>query len=422
MDKIIYNSNISGKVHAPASKSFMQRAIALAVLTDGNTTIENPSRCEDAMAALSIARNFGCKVTDDGLNISIFTEKKTKPQKLYCGESGLAIRLFTPIVSLFDYAVELHAEGSLRKRPTDFMISPLKQLNVDVLTENGFPPIYIKGPIDPGVATVDGSLSSQFLSGLLIALPLASGDSALKVENLKSSPYIDMTISAIEAFGGKIMHQDHNQYFIRGNQKYKADKYAIEGDWSGAAGLLVAGAIAGEITVDRLSSRSTQADLAILEALKLAGAKMEVKEDSIKVMKTENLKAFEFDALHCPDLFPVLTALAANCSGISKISGVHRLLHKESNRGEALKEEFNKIGIRIGFEEDKMIIEGGNIVGAEVFAHNDHRIAFALTLAALNAQNPITILGAKCVNKTYTEFFKDMQTLGVKIEDVTNFK
>ncbi|MBI9066253.1 MAG: 3-phosphoshikimate 1-carboxyvinyltransferase [Salinivirgaceae bacterium] len=419
MDKLIFKSSIKGKVNAPPSKSFMQRAIALSVLAEGNTIIENPSRCEDALAALGIARDFGCKVSDDGKTISIFTEKHLKPKILYCGESGLAIRLFTPIVSLFDYPVELEAKGSLRERPADFMITPLKQLKVEVLSNNGFPPITVKGPIEPGVAIVDGSISSQFLSGLLITLPLANGDSSLKVENLKSSPYIDMTIAAIEAFGGKIMHHEHNEYFIKGNQKYKADHYCIEGDWSGAAGLLVAGAIAGEVVVDQLSCKSTQADLAILEALEASGAIVERNTNSIRVKKPDTLDAFEFNALHCPDLFPVLTALAANCKGISKISGVHRLLHKESNRGFALKNEFNKIGIRIDFEDDKMIIEGGKILGGEVFAHNDHRIAFALTLAALNSENPITIEGAKCVKKTYPEFFDDMESLGVKIENVT---
>jgi len=158
------------------------------------------------------------------------------------------------------------------------------------------------------------------------------------------------------------------------------------------------------------------AAMAVLEALKDTGARLTIEEDTIIVEKPEKLKAFEFDALHCPDLFPVLTALAANCEGTTKISGVHRLIHKESNRGEALKQEFNKIGVRIDFEDDIMLIQGGRINGAEIFAHNDHRIAMALTLAAFNASGPVTITGAECVNKTYPEFYDDMEKLGVKIQ------
>lgn len=416
MIKVIYPSKITGEVKAPASKSFMQRAIALAVLSDSETLIQNPSRCDDALAGLNIAASFGCKVYDNDEFISIIPDKNVKPIKLLCGESGLAIRLFAPIVSLYSHKVELDAEGSLLKRPADFMTDTFNQLGVSIETTKGFPPLKIQGPLKPGNANLDGSLSSQFLSGLLIALPKAQGNSTLKVNNLMSIPYIDMTLQAIESFGAKITHNNYKEFIIEGNQSYNAGNYSIEGDWSGAAGLLVAGAISGKIVVNQLSAKSTQADRAVLNALCAAGAEIVLDENTITISKPKKLKAFEFDALHCPDLFPVLTALAANCEGISKISGVHRLVHKESNRGGALKLEFNKIGVRIDFEEDIMLIYGGKMHGGKVFAHNDHRIAMALTLAALNASEPIYIEGAECVNKTYPEFFSDMELLGVSIQ------
>jgi len=416
MNKIIYPSQIDGTVKAPASKSFMQRAIALSVLAEDETIIENPSYCDDAIAGLNIAKNFGCNVSNNNETIIITPNKNIKPNILNCGESGLAIRLFTPIVSLFSHSVELNAEGSLLKRPADFMTNTLNQLNVNIKTTNGFPPIKVTGPLKPATAQLDGSLSSQFLSGLLIALPIANGDSILQVKNLKSIPYIDMTLKAIESFNGKIENNNYKEFIIKGNQTYNAKKYSIEGDWSGAAGLLVAGAIAGTITVNKLETTSTQADFKILDAIKDTGAEIIIKNDNtITVNKTKNLKAFKFNALHCPDLFPVLTALAANCNGISEISGVHRLIHKESNRGEALKNEFSKIGVDITFKDDVMFIKGGKIKGGKAFAHNDHRIAMALTLAALNSENSIEIEGAECVNKTYPEFFDDMKVLGVKV-------
>jgi len=418
MNKTVYPSKISGKVKAPASKSFMQRAIALSVLTEGETIIENPSHCDDALAGLNIAANFGCKVYDNDDFISIITNNSTCPDKLHCGESGLAIRLFAPVVSLFSHSVTLLAEGSLLKRPAGFMADTFKQLGVVFITENGFPPVKIKGPLKPAEIELDGSLSSQFLSGLLITLPVANGNSIVHVKNLKSKPYVDMTLKTVEAFGGIIENNDYQQFTIKGNQKYHTDKYYIEGDWSGAAGLLVAGAIAGEITVEKLQSPSSQADYAVLEAIKQTGALVlqDEKNSMVTVIKLENLKSFEFDAEHCPDLFPVLTALAANCKGVSKIKGVHRLTHKESNRGEALKTEFSKLGVKIFFENDIMHIEGTKIKGGKVFAHNDHRIAMALALAAFTANDFVEIEGAECVNKTYPEFFDDLEKLGVVIE------
>jgi len=415
MNKVIFPSTIHGTVNAPSSKSFMQRAIALSVLAEEETIIEHPSRCDDALAGLNIASSFGCQIYDNGSFISIIPDKKIKPKQLLCGESGLAIRLFAPIVSLFSHEVELVAEGSLLKRPADFMVEPFKQLQVKMTSTEGFPPLKIKGPLKAGIAELDGSLSSQFLSGLLIALPKANGNSILKVSNLKSIPYIDMTLQAVKAFGGKISNTNYQEFQIEGNQTYQADKYEIEGDWSGAAGLLVAGAIGGSVTVKILASDSNQADKAILDALEKAGAIIKMDKNGITVKQPVQLMAFEFDALHCPDLFPVLTALAANCQGTTKISGVHRLLHKESNRGEVLKDEFSKLGVFIEFEEDIMLISGGKINGGNVIAHNDHRIAMALTLAALNASGSVQISGAECVNKTYPDFFKDMETLGVEI-------
>lgn len=417
MNKAIFPSKIKGALNAPASKSFMQRAIALAVVNEGNTKILNPTYCDDAIAGLEIARNFGFKVSKDKEFVNLEKTSDIVPDRLMCGESGLAIRLFAPIVALASKQVELQAEGSLLKRPADFMEQTFKQLGVGLQTNNGFPPIKINGPISSNSADVDGSISSQFLSGLLIALPKADMDTTLKVKQLMSIPYIDMTLAAIESFGGKIDYNaDYSEFTIKGNQKYKADEYFIEGDWSGAAGLLVAGAIAGEITVERLSTTSTQADMAVLEAIEQTGAIISKTADTVTIKAPNELKAFNFDALHCPDLFPVLTALAANCKGVSRINGVHRLTHKESNRALALKEEFNKIGLRIDFEEDEMVIHGGEMRGAEVFAHNDHRIAMAMTLAAFNAEGEITISGAECVNKTYPAFYDDMLTLGAKIQ------
>lgn len=417
MNKTIYPSVVKGIVKSPASKSFMQRAVALAILADGDVKILNPTYCHDAKAGLNILRDYGCTVTETPDFALVEKTNVKNPAKIFCGESGLAIRLFAPIAALNDTKLELQAEGSLLKRPAGFMAGTLEQLGVGLETTAGFPPITVKGPFKNTVAEVDGSLSSQFLSGLLIALPKASQTTTLKVNNLMSIPYIDMTLAAIASFGGRISHNaDYSEFVIEGNQSYKAPEYFIEGDWSGAAGLLVAGAISGKIEVTWLSTQSTQADCAVLHAIEQTGAIICETENTVTIEAKGDLLPFKFDALHCPDLFPVLTALAANCKGVSRINGVHRLTHKESDRGQALLQEFAKIGIKIEFEGDEMLIHGGEMNGAEVFAHNDHRIAMAMTLAALNANSPVTIKGAECVNKTYPEFYDDMAKLGAKIE------
>jgi 3-phosphoshikimate 1-carboxyvinyltransferase len=290
---------------------------------------------------------------------------------------------------------------------------PLKQLGVEVTTQNGYLPIQVKGPLKGGDCYVDGSVSSQFLTGLLMALPLATKDSTLFVTDLKSKPYIDMTLALLADFGIRITHDDYQKFSIQGNQKYKAQSYQIEGDWSGAAFLLVAGAIAGQVTVTNLSAYSTQADKAILQALQMAGAYLSIEANQVTVTH-KPLSAFVFDATHCPDLFPPLVALAAHCKGTSVITGAKRLLHKESNRALSLSQEFGKMGIKIEVYGDQMQITGGEIQSADVHSHNDHRIAMACATATLFGSATVTIDAAEAINKSYPTFFDDLATISSK--------
>ena len=277
----------------------------------------------------------------------------------------------------------------------------------------GFLPIEVQGPIHGGEVTVDGSISSQFITGLLLALPMAEEDTTLFVESAVSTPYIDMTIDTAQRFGVEIMHNkgDYSEFFIEGGQKYTATDIAIEGDWSGASTMLVAGAIAGEVTINNLSTLSHQADTAICRALERAGAGIIIEHDSITVSKRE-LRAFEFDATNAPDLFPALAALAAAAEGESRIIGTSRLRHKESDRAETLRQEYEKLGIEVDISEDNVMkIRGGKIRPAEVFSHNDHRIAMSLAASALRCEGEVNILSAECVEKSYPDFFKDLDSI-----------
>ncbi len=407
MDVTISPSRISGTVMAPPSKSYMQRAIALAVLSHQPTVISNLSECNDCRAAIEIARSLGCNVELGNGEMTVCPPAGALSAKhLHCGESGLALRMFTPIASLLDTEVEMTGEGSLTQRPVGFIESTLKQLGVNVQTTNGLLPIHVKGPMKGGDATVDGSISSQFLTGLLIVLPTLRNGTMLTVNNLTSRPYIDMTMQIISDFGASVKHFNYEQFAISGNQTYNCPRYRVEGDWSGAASLIVSAAIAGTMTIKGLNQNSAQADKAILGVLSLTGTIYHFVGDELTIEHNRHLRSFYFDATNCPDLFPVLASLAANCTGQSTIKGVHRLIHKESDRALAIKEELGKLGVKIIIDDDDMHIYGGQIAGGQASARNDHRMAMALANCALNAKQPVTILGAECVSKSYPDFFE----------------
>lgn len=345
---------------------------------------------------------------------TIVVEGGLKPRGnlLSVGESGLSARLFTPIAALCGEPIVISGEGTLLYRPMDMMIQPLRALGVDVRDGGGRLPIEVCGPMKGGQIDVDGSVSSQFITGLLLSLPLAEQDTVINVNAAVSKPYLDMTIDTAERFGVAIEHNDYEQFYIAGGQSYEAVEYDVEGDWSAAAMLLIAGAVAGEVAVKNISTLSKQADVAICDALVRAGAELTSESDMVSAAHRE-LHGFEFDATNCPDLFPALATLAAAAEGESRIKGTHRLEHKESNRAEAIRTEFGKLGIEVDLsEEDIMIIRGGAIRGrVEVDSHGDHRMAMTLAVAGLLSDGGVTIHGAESVAKSYPDFFETLQML-----------
>ena len=417
MDKSVSAGSIRGTIAPPSSKSYAQRAIALALLAEGRSILRNIEFCKDTRSALKCIEALGAKVEyiDDS---TIAIEGGLKPQSntLNVGESGLATRLFTPIASLNPTPITIEGEGTLLYRPMTMMIEPLRQLGVQVRDGGGFLPIEVQGPMHGGDITVDGSVSSQFITGLLLALPLAQEDTTLHVTSPVSTPYIDMTIETARLFGVEIMHNegDYTQFFIEGRQQYTPADIAIEGDWSGAATLLVAGAIAGEVTVKNISTLSKQADTAICRALERAGAGLIIEQESITVSKRK-LRGFEFDATNAPDLFPALAALAAAAEGESVIIGTDRLRHKESDRAETICREYEKLGIEVDISEKNIMrIQGGEILPATTFSHNDHRIAMSIAISALRCQGEVVIENAECVEKSYPTFFEDLESIIVR--------
>ncbi len=419
MTTIVSPSIINGTLVAPASKSSMQRACAAALLHKGTTHIHNAGISNDDKAALNIIQQLGATIHFKNDYVEIiskgFDANISESKTINCGESGLSIRMFSPIAALSSSTIHINGDGSLQKRPMDFFDQIFPQLGIDIISTNGKLPLQIKGPLQPKNITIDGSLSSQFLTGFLFAFGDAATEPVtINVNDLKSKPYIDLTLNVMANFGYNIVHDNYERFII--NPKENNDntiiEYIVEGDWSSASFLLVAGAIAGSVKLSGLDIDSAQADKAIMEVLKLCGATINSTKDFIEISKTD-LHAFEFDATDCPDLFPPLVALAAYCKGITKIKGIHRLAAKESDRAKTLQDIFGKMGINIVLENDEMIIEGGAIKSAEVSSHHDHRIAMAAAVAALGADGNITITEADAINKSYPLFFEDLMQLEV---------
>jgi 3-phosphoshikimate 1-carboxyvinyltransferase len=417
MQVTIEPGNISGTISAPPSKSMTQRAYAAALLHKGKTIIHNAGRSEDEAAALGVIQQLGAKVVNQANNSIEIISDGVNPNasEINCGESGLAARLFTPIAALSDKTIQINGRGSLLQRPMEGFGEVLPALNASLKDFNGCVPFAVQGPMLATNITVDGKGGSQFLSGLLFALSSCATEPVIiTVTELKSKPYIDMTLGMLAKFGKVIRHNDHKEFYIDPAQFVHKEtvEINIEGDWSGAAYFLVAGSIAGDVTVRNLDVSSSQADRVVLDVLRSAGAGVTINEDSICVKKAQ-LNGFEFDATHCPDLFPVLAILAACCEGESYIGGVHRLFHKESNRAESISEMLQNFDVPFSLEDDVFCITGvRKLQGTVIDTYGDHRIVMAAAVGALRAGSRVDIHGAEAVKKSYPGFFEDLILLG----------
>ena len=424
MDYVIINpGRVAGKINAPASKSSMQRACAAALLCGRTSTLLNPGDSNDDRAALSIIKQLGAEVMpfEDAYLIKTLSPFFiNSPLEISAGESGLSVRMFTPIKSLFDKEIKVKGNGSLLTRPMEGFAEIFNQLGIKYTSNNDKLPVTICGPLVPRNIEIDGSLSSQYLTGILMAYSAAkANDVTIFVHGLKSKPYIDLTLEVLKSFKMKVPQtHDYTSFYFDSSEietDPEAVTYKVEGDWSGGAFLLVAGAIHGNIEVSGLDLFSAQADSAVMDAVRDSGAILEVENGVIKVSQAP-LVAFNFDATECPDLFPPLTALASFCEGVTRIKGIHRLTHKESDRAATLQNEFGKLGVNIVFEGDEMLITGGQFIsGGKVHSCHDHRIAMACAVAGIRADTCVIIEEPFAINKSYPTFYEDLIKLGVEV-------
>jgi 3-phosphoshikimate 1-carboxyvinyltransferase len=431
MIKYCERRTIGGSIQAPPSKSSQQRAIACAALADGDSRIHGTQLCDDSRAALGLAIALGAGVSMESGSVVISGSRRFDGEKsedtgatkrsrderaleLDCGESGLCMRMFSPIAALLDLPVTMSGKGSLAGRPMGMVADPLGTMGVSCKTNGGKAPLSIRGPLRGGHYAIEAGESSQFLTGLLIALPLADGDSVLGVSRLVSRGYIDLTMETCGTFGVSIgRDESYSRFTVAGGQRYRATEFTPEGDWSGAAFLIAAAAIAagkGGLEIGGLRGDSCQPDRAVLEAARLAGVHVGFEGEGLRVRRGA-LRPFEFDATDCPDLFPPLAALAAACPGRSVLRGTHRLASKESDRAKSVAACLSSMGASVELRGDNMLIYGGSLHGAAIDACGDHRIAMAAAVAALGASGTVSIAGAECVAKSWLSFFEDIEGL-----------
>ena len=421
MQAIIKPGFLQGTISVPPSKSIMQRVCAGALLHKGRTTIHNPGRSEDDKVALRIMHQLGAKIIERSES-KIIVESPgimSNVNTIHCGESGLCARLFTPIAALSECTIRVEGKESVLKRPMFFFEEVLPRLNVSLSDFSGYLPFTVKGRLQPENITIDGSISSQYLTGLLFAFAYAAKQPVeIAVKELKSKPYIALTLQILHQFGWQIKHDNYTIFQIKPVRfSEKSDvEITIEDDWSSAAYWLVGAAIAGRVDMNHLNINSVQADKSIIEILQQCGCNINILQDKV-ITEQSSLKSFETDLSDCPDLFPIASILASCCKGKSILNGLHRLKHKESDRKKTIMEMLRQFGVRFFIEEDALVIEGKEkLNAARINGHNDHRFVMAAAIGALRADDETTISNAEAVAKSYPDFFQHLASLGVQCE------
>ena len=407
----IEQGRLSGVLHIPASKSDAQRAILAASLCGGKSEIHNIGSCDDVRTMLACVKQIGATVFENKNSVSI-TGVSRFPQKasFNCGESGLTFRLIAAICALNEGVYDLDGTGSLLERNHDFIDKFGIEHGIEIQSKNGKLPYIIRGGFSGKTIVIESSQTSQFLSGLLMGLPMLKRDVKLTAVNLKSSPYVDMTIDTLQKFGLDIGIDQGYVFTIKSDMKYEPTRYSVEGDWSAASYWFIAAALGHEIKIEGLNTQSLQADRRLID---LFTDNIYHKKGAFTLSKCP-LISFDFDATNCPDLFPALVSYAVFCKGVSRIKGVHRLLNKESNRLQTLLSEFTKIGAELSVEEDTLFVRKGELYSSLVHAHGDHRIAMCLAIVGMQLKKGITISNADAVDKSYPDFWSDLAELTIK--------
>lgn len=398
----------SGVIALPPSKSVSHRALICAGLAKGKSVIEQITCSEDVEATVRCLRALGiaCEIADNVISVDGGLRDRADGAALDCGESGSTLRFVLPIALLSPNKTVLTGRGRLMQRPMEEFNEALRKNGaiIDQFSDR----MEVRGSLRAGTYRFSGSISSQYVTGLLLALPLLEGTSVIELTSpLESKGYVDLTIDAMRTFGVTLEHEQYRRFVVRGGQTYRPMNYRVEADYSAAAFFLAAGALGCDVSCEGLNPNSLQGDRAFLEIAKQCGIAIETGDGTIKALPGR-IKAVTVDVSEIPDLVPPLAAMLCFCEGTSRIVNAARLRMKESDRLHTVTMELNKLGADITEGSDELTIHGvAELNGGSVDAHNDHRIAMMAAVASIRCKNTVQISGADSVKKSYPNFWKD---------------
>jgi len=422
-------SSVTGEVSAPPSKSYTHRAVIIASLAAGETVIENPLVSDDTLYTIDACRSLGADIELKGTRLVITGtggQIKVAPdrQRIFAGNSGSTIRMVAPLAALAPTKVILDGDSRLRQRPLGDLLSALESLGAIIrsLGSNGYPPVEIQGgKFNTSEVTIPGRVSSQHVSALLMIAPYTEDGLRIKIaDGLRSKPYVDITLDVMRAFGVEAVNRNYKDFLVQGGQRYKARHYRIEGDYSSAAYFLASSAIGGKpVTIKNLKTNSVQGDRYLLDILSQMGCSVEYQKEQVRVSRHEELTGVTADMGDYPDIVQTVAVVAAYAHGKTEITNIGHLRFKETDRLGDTAAELVKMGIKVEVTDDTMVVYGGKPRGAEIEAHNDHRMAMSLAIAALFAEGDSIINGAEAVTKSYPQFFADLANLRARIEELS---
>lgn len=415
MRSTLKGSKLCGTVTAPPSKSAGHRSIICAALSDSPVTVLNCGESDDMTATIGCIKALGSTVERDGTTLFITPAKRnTESVILECNESGSTARFMLPVAAALGVKnVTLVGKGRLPQRPFDILANVLRQNGVQCSSDTL--PITVSGQLKSGIFEIPGNISSQYISGLLLALSIVEGQSEIILTTpLESAPYVDITIKELKAFGADIERTEEG-FVINGKTHLHGKTRTIEGDWSQAAFFLAAGAVSGTVTVNGINKNSLQGDKEIVDLLRRFGAKVTETDDSVTVSPAP-LYGITIDAGHIPDLVPILSVIASKAYGTTVIKNAARLRIKESDRLKETVLRLKTFGIDTAETDDGMIIKGGSAKAASITSANDHRIVMAFSILSSTVNGTSFIDGAEAINKSYPLFFEDFKKIGGDVQ------
>ncbi|MBE6991514.1 MAG: 3-phosphoshikimate 1-carboxyvinyltransferase [Ruminococcaceae bacterium] len=408
MNVKIQPKKLSGTVSAIPSKSEAHRLLICAALADGDTVLELDRTSEDIEATARCLRSLGAKIvrSDNAVTVTPAVLPEEAPL-LDCGESGSTFRFMLPVASALLDKASFTGGGRLPNRPISDLVNAMKAHGVAFSAD--MLPFFTEGRLQPGRFEIPGNVSSQYITGLLLAMPLLAGDSEIKLTvPMESGSYVDITVEAMKSFGVSV----EGQWSIKGKQRYQSPgNLKVGGDWSNSAFFLCAGALGERITVTGLNRDSAQGDKAVVDILRRFGAEVTENDGNVTVSPGE-LRGVDIDASDIPDLLPVLSVVAANAKGQTRFFNAQRLKLKESDRLESTAELLRSLGGRADWNGEVFTVYGGRLTGGEVKGWGDHRIVMSAAIAAIGCTDAVTVMGAEAVNKSYPDFFEDYNLLG----------